>query len=70
MVVARDLTQLIGKTPMVEINRLNPGNAKIYAKLEYFNPANSIKDRAALQMILDAEKEGKIDKDTLIISKE
>lgn len=67
MVVARDLTQLIGKTPMVEINRLNPGNAKIYAKLEYFNPANSIKDRAALQMILDAEKEGKIDKDTLII---
>ena len=67
MVVARDLTQLIGKTPMVEINRLNPGNAKLYAKLEYFNPANSIKDRAALQMILDAEKEGKIDKDTLII---
>jgi len=67
MVLAKDLTHLVGKTPIVEINRLNTGLAKIFAKLEYFNPANSIKDRAALQMILDAEKDGKINKDTLII---
>lgn len=67
MTAAKDLTHLVGKTPIVEINRLNTGKAKIYAKLEYFNPANSIKDRAALQMILDAEKEGKIGKNTLII---
>lgn len=67
MTAAKDLTHLVGKTPIVEINRLNTGKAKIYAKLEYFNPANSIKDRAALQMILDAEKEGKIGQNTLII---
>lgn len=67
MTAAKDLTHLVGKTPIVEVNRLNTGKAKIYAKLEYFNPANSIKDRAALQMILDAEKEGKIGKNTLII---
>ena len=67
MTAAKYLTHLVGKTPIVEINRLNTGKAKIYAKLEYFNPANSIKDRAALQMILDAEKEGKIGKNTLII---
>ena len=67
MTAAKDLTHLVGKTPIVEVNRLNTGKAKIYAKLEYFNPANSIKDRAALQMILDAEKEGKIGQNTLII---
>ncbi len=67
MTLANDLTQLVGRTPMVKINRLNSGGANVFAKLEYFNPANSIKDRAALQMILDAEKEGKIGKNTLII---
>lgn len=67
MKVANNLTELIGNTPMVKINKLNDGCANIYAKLEYFNPANSIKDRAAFQMIADAEKDGKIDKNTLII---
>lgn len=67
MSIANDLTELVGKTPMVKINKLNTGNAEIYAKLEYFNPANSIKDRAALQMIIDAEQSGKINKETLII---
>ena len=52
---------------MVKLNKLNDGYADIAVKLEYFNPANSIKDRAALQMILDAEKSGKINKDTVII---
>lgn len=67
MNIAKDLTELVGKTPMVRINGLNSGNANIFAKLEYFNPANSIKDRAALQMINDAEKDGRINKNTLII---
>ena len=67
MKTANNLTELVGNTPMVKINKLNTGGANIYAKLEYFNPANSVKDRAALQMITDAEKEGKINKDTLII---
>ncbi len=67
MNIAQDLTQLIGNTPIVKINKLNSTNAEILAKLEYFNPANSIKDRAAYQMIIDAETEGRINKDTIII---
>lgn len=67
MNIAQDMTKLVGNTPMVRLNRINNGEAEIYLKLEYFNPANSVKDRAALQMILDAEKEGKINKDTVII---
>lgn len=67
MVVANDMTNLVGNTPMVKLNKLNDGYADVYVKLEYFNPANSIKDRAALQMILDAEEEGKIKDGTLII---
>lgn len=67
MNIASDLTALIGNTPMVRLNKLNTGYADVVVKLEYFNPANSIKDRAAYQMIIDAENEGKINKDTLII---
>ncbi len=67
MKIAKDLTELVGGTPMVYLNKLNTGLATVAVKLEYFNPANSIKDRAALQMIVDAEKEGKINKDTVII---
>ena len=67
MRIADDLTGLIGNTPLVRLNKLNTGNADVVVKLEYFNPANSVKDRAALQMIMDAEAEGKINKDTLII---
>lgn len=67
MNIKQDLTQTIGNTPLVYLNKLNTGYAKIAVKLEYFNPANSIKDRAAYQMILDAEQEGKINKDTIII---
>lgn len=61
MNVATDLTQLIGNTPLVEINNLNKTqNAKIFAKLESFNPLHSIKDRIALNMIEEAEKEGRL----------
>jgi cysteine synthase A len=51
--------QLVGNTPMVHLSRMSPaGGAAIYAKLEFLNPGGSIKDRAALGMILDAEKRG------------
>lgn len=58
----------IGKTPIVKINRLFGDEAKVYIKLEKANPGGSIKDRIALQMIEDAEKEGKIspEKTTII----
>lgn len=67
MKIANNLTDLIGGTPLVRLNKLNSGDAEIAVKLEYFNPANSVKDRAALKMIVDAEKAGKINKDTIII---
>lgn len=57
--IAKSLTDLIGKTPLLEIrnyNRAHAKNAVILAKLEYFNPAGSAKDRIALAMIVDAEK--------------
>ncbi len=69
MKIAKNLCELTGNTPLVEINKLNKeGFARIYAKLECFNPANSIKDRVALNMIEEAEKRGEItpDKTTII----
>ena len=65
MKIANDMTDLIGNTPLVRINKLS--NANILAKVESFNPAGSIKDRPALNMIEDAEKKGLINKDTIII---
>ena len=61
MKIAEQITDLVGKTPLVKINKLNKnGQATIVAKLESFNPAHSIKDRVALNMLEVAEKEGKI----------
>jgi len=66
--IANDVTQLIGKTPLVKINRLtNEAPAEVLAKLEFFNPAGSVKDRIALAMINEAERQGDIDKDTVIV---
>lgn len=62
-----NLLSLIGKTPLVKLNRINGGSAEIYAKVEYFNPGGSVKDRIAIAMIETAEKEGLISKDTVII---
>src|SRR5579862_265886 len=57
--VAEDITELIGQTPMLRLRRVaRPGWAEVYAKLEFLNPGGSIKDRAALGMILDAEQRG------------
>jgi cysteine synthase A len=57
--IAADITQLVGHTPMLRLKRLAPEPAAaVYAKLEFLNPGGSIKDRAALGMILDAEAKG------------
>ena len=55
-----NITQLIGNTPLVRINRLNESGATVLAKLEYFNPASSVKDRIGLAMIEAAEAAGQI----------
>jgi cysteine synthase B len=68
MEMKEDILQTIGNTPIVRINRLNPNkNTSIYAKLEGLNPTGSIKDRIALSMIQQAEKEGKLTKGKTII---
>ena len=62
--------QLIGRTPLLELTHLEQEyglKAKLYAKLEYFIPAGSVKDRVAKMMLDDAEKEGKLTKDSVII---
>jgi len=57
--VARDITQLVGNTPMLQLTRISPEpGAQLFVKLEFLNPGGSIKDRAALGMILDAESRG------------
>ena len=60
MKVANNLTELVGNTPLVRLNKINPYNAEIIVKLEMFNPLSSVKDRVALAMVEDAEKSGKI----------
>lgn len=67
MKVANDITELIGNTPLVRINKMNNGVAEIYAKLEMFNPLSSVKDRVGLALIERAEREGKLKKGGLII---
>ncbi|MDY3864143.1 MAG: pyridoxal-phosphate dependent enzyme, partial [Eubacteriales bacterium] len=62
--------QLIGKTPLLELTHIEKEfglQAKLLAKLEYFNPAGSVKDRIAKKMLDDAERAGKLTKDSVII---
>jgi len=61
------ITDLIGNTPLVKINKLNDSEATVYVKLESFNPLHSVKDRIAFSMIEAAEKEGKLKAGTVII---
>ena len=68
MNIAKNITDLIGNTPLVELNRLGEGlPGRVVAKLEFFNPGSSVKDRIAEAMIEAAEKEGKINKNTTIV---
>jgi len=67
MAKVEKITDLIGNTPLVKINKLNESGAIVYAKLESFNPLHSVKDRIALSMIESAEKEGKLKQGTVII---
>ena len=67
MRIANDVTELIGNTPLVRIRKLSPGGADILAKLEFHNPAHSVKDRIGLSMIEAAEQAGKIGPDTVVV---
>jgi cysteine synthase (EC 2.5.1.47) len=63
-----DITKTIGNTPLVRLNRLTAGvEAEVVAKIESFNPLASVKDRIGLSMIEEAEKNGLINKDTVIV---
>ena len=68
--IYESVTRLIGKTPLLRLRGLEEKfrlKAELVAKLEYFNPTGSVKDRAALAIIEDLEKSGKLNKDTLLI---
>jgi len=65
--IFKDITAVVGRTPLVKINKLGSAKATILAKLEAFNPCGSVKDRIALSMIEAAEKDGLIKPDTVII---
>jgi len=64
----KNILQLIGNTPLVKINRLNPNKkVELYAKLEFFNPGSSVKDRTALSMIEGAEKRRELTKNKIVL---
>lgn len=70
MSIYRNMEEAVGNTPLIRLERVEKKyglGCKLYAKAEFFNPTGSAKDRAALEMINDAEKNGLLDKDTVII---
>jgi len=62
-----NLVQTIGNTPLVRINKLNVGQADVLGKIEFFNPCGSVKDRIGLAMIEDAEKQGRVNRHTVLV---
>lgn len=68
MNIASNITELVGNTPLVRLNRVTRGvRAEVVAKLEYFNPAHSVKDRIGVAMVDAAEKAGVINQDTILV---
>jgi cysteine synthase len=67
MKIAANVTELIGNTPLVRLNRLNPGPAEVVLKLEFFNPAKSVKDRIGFAMVDAAEKAGTLKPGQVIV---
>lgn len=66
--IANNITELVGNTPLLRLNKIPGGSfAEVLVKLESFNPASSVKDRIALSMINAAERDGKINEDTVLI---
>lgn len=65
--VYNNITDLIGRTPLVRLHKLNTSGAEVLAKLELFNPGGSVKDRISISMVEAAEREGMITPDTVII---
>jgi cysteine synthase A len=66
--IFNDITETIGGTPLVRLNRvIPPGGAIVLAKCEFFNPLSSVKDRIGVAMIEAAERDGKVDKETVIV---
>ncbi len=68
MNIAGDITELVGKTPLVRLKRvIPPGGAQVVAKLESFNPLGSVKDRAAVNMLAEARRSGRLGPDAIVI---
>jgi cysteine synthase len=68
LAIQKNVTELVGNTPMVELRKITDGaGATVVAKIEYNNPAKSVKDRIGLAMIEAAERDGKIKKDTILV---
>lgn len=66
--IYRNVIELVGRTPLVKLEKLNRGlAAEVVGKVEFFNPGGSVKDRVGVKMIEDAERKGLVDKDTVII---
>ncbi len=71
--ICDSILQAIGKTPMVRLNKIPAAEgvqAQILAKCEFLNPSGSMKDRIALRMVSDAEKDGKLNKETKVLDKQ
>ncbi len=65
--IYKDITETIGNTPLVMLNRINENDVRIAVKLESFNPMSSVKDRIGLSMIIEAERQGKIGPGSVIV---